>query len=716
MRTLFIGFALLIALASSHAQPVWESENGPYGGTFIDIIAHGDSIVAAPYYRPFLLIGDTNGENWRQVDMPSPAAEPFSILSPGEGRLLVGSFGRIYRSDDNGATWNERYLPDMQGEIVDELTGEGDTLFACGNGFLYRSLDRGISWQLQEGAPEVFTVKVFKDQVVVGGPAGIHLSSDYGVNWEHAPFEADSVTALFTASKHLFAALRSPLLDDSLEQKRLYRSTDGRQWQGTGAWKSSVSPRTPVATIAEYKDTLYAGLRSTKEPQPLWRSTDDGASWNAFSSQAYNEIFPRDVWGLFSTSTSLLISCGGIGIWRIQPATSYSSYVSGGYYAVGIAKLGFDDKRMYAYSMKENFIVTRKFGSDQWKRMPYWTPGERPGDMYIDTASSSYDSTVVFLGLKGGVDLTHDQGSNWYGDRIWNFTGPVQALIRVGSKILGGVGNHGAMYSTDDGHSWDLHEGDGPTQWFGFASSGTDVWAATTDGLLRSTNIGESWNAFGPSGSCYAVAVWDENTVITASEGGVHALDTRSAVSTPLWTVSAGYALHALPDGGGICAATQDSGIVFFQYPGAAPVVLREGLPAVGFAPPTVCRIALDSHDGRLYFGNCGLPGLWSLDLSAIPVSVREIPPVPAGMVLSPAYPNPAGGASSVTLDLGSEEYVEITLVDRLGRTMRIVHQGSMRRGRHTVSVDVGDLPAGLYFCVARAGARVSTVPLSVLH
>jgi hypothetical protein len=145
-------------------------------------------------------------------------------------------------------------------------------------------------------------------------------------------------------------------------------------------------------------------------------------------------------------------------------------------------------------------------------------------------------------------------------------------------------------------------------------------------------------------------------------------------------------------------------------------LVLREGLPEVGFAPPTVCRIALDSHDGRLFFGNCGLPGLWSLDLSAIPVSVKEAPAVPDEMSLSAAYPNPTHNTSTVDLKLAGKDYVEITLVDRLGRQLRKLHHGMMGPGQYTVSIDIQGLSPGLYFCVARAGGRVSTVPVSVLH
>jgi|GEM_PF-1271656 len=687
---------LVFTFPSVAQQGFWQNEYGPYGGTFISIIAHGDSLVAAPYYRPFLLIGAKDGEQWREIAMPSPAAEAFSLLSPGGGRLLAGSFGRIYRTDDNGAHWQESYITHLQGAIVSGLSGSGDTLYACGGGIILRSVTRGTNWSTLANAPAAESVLALSDHLFAGGPAGVARSTDGGTTWANDPTVPDSVTALFSSDGMLFAAVHRSESDSAAPA--LFRSSDaGDTWTATDL----ASAR--VVTIAAHGGILYAGDDNPAAGAHFHQSSDSGRSW----SMRHESLppFPRTINVLASAADGLLAGLGGTGIWKLEDNAESWRSVSDGHFPVGVAKLAFDDVRIYAYSMKENFIAVRGHGMQRWERLPYSTydgtrPGERPGDMLLHEGT-------LYLGRTGAVMRSTSMGADWITAPLPAPGQRVQALHAAGDRIIVGIAERGAMYSDDGGDTWRETLESGPAWWFDFAGDGKDVYAATSEGVLQSTDRGETWSTL-ENGSAYAVALPDATTLLTASEDGVR----RYRVDTREWRTlrsGAAYVLHVLPSGKGFFAATGDSGAVYFaDAESALPLPVNDGLPQVGFAPPTVCRIALASHNGRLYFGNCGLPGLWSLDLATV-VSAERPFTLPEYPCITDVSPHPLHRHGTVRIRLPQAARMRLSLVDMLGQTVHVLGEGSMAGGAYRLPLRRSRLPGGLYFLVLQAGGAVDT-------
>ncbi|WBO85125.1 T9SS type A sorting domain-containing protein [Hymenobacter yonginensis] len=70
----------------------------------------------------------------------------------------------------------------------------------------------------------------------------------------------------------------------------------------------------------------------------------------------------------------------------------------------------------------------------------------------------------------------------------------------------------------------------------------------------------------------------------------------------------------------------------------------------------------------------------------------------PAGTAAS-LYPNPAVAASQLTYEMQKPGPVTVELLDGRGNTLRTVAQESRQdKGPHTLSIDLSDLPAGIYF------------------
>jgi hypothetical protein len=67
-------------------------------------------------------------------------------------------------------------------------------------------------------------------------------------------------------------------------------------------------------------------------------------------------------------------------------------------------------------------------------------------------------------------------------------------------------------------------------------------------------------------------------------------------------------------------------------------------------------------------------------------------------------------------LNLTQSASCRVTLFDRTGRTVRTIAQGPLSAGTHNLSVDVANLPAGVYFLSLNAGTASARVPVSVVH
>lgn len=77
-------------------------------------------------------------------------------------------------------------------------------------------------------------------------------------------------------------------------------------------------------------------------------------------------------------------------------------------------------------------------------------------------------------------------------------------------------------------------------------------------------------------------------------------------------------------------------------------------------------------------------------------------------------YPNPFVSSAHIDFTLGEAAPVTITLFDGLGRTVRVVEEGTRGPGAHTVRVEADGLPAGVYFVEVRTPTARTTRPFTL--
>lgn len=696
MRPVFL-FILSLIAAGLPAQTLWEYEGGPCGGRFIAVIDHNGGLAAAPYYRSFVLFGNAAGTSWRQADLPDAADQPFSLCSMGT-RLLAGGFGRVYRSDDNGATWAVTEIPALQSAQIVRLACSGDTVYACTSGHLARSADRGASWLLLRTG-DIRDVAARGDgRVALAEAGGVAESGDGGASWFVRPSSPADARRLFSFEGAVFAAREVSAQRPGAAV--LFRLGTGDE----ASWDTTTLVEPFVTSMTAHDGALYAGSGAAPGPQ-LLRSSDGGASWEAINETRLPFHRRSSVSVLHGAAGGLLAGIANIGIWRLEDNAESWRFVTDGFFPVGVARVGFSGEHLVAYSMKEDFVAMRGARGETWEQLPY-AEDARPGDMLVHQAA-------IVLGTSRGTRSTIDLGASWDSASIGDGTRRVLALGASGGRILAGCAGGVHAWSSDPGRQWHAGISQDISTWYSFAESVPGrVFAATApDGLHASSDTGATWvrrDIPSVPGAVFDVAV-SEGTVYTASTRGIVALDDASGAALVVYAGPA-YRLCATPRG--LAAATQNDGIIFFPGYGSQWGTINQGLPDAHFASPDVCRIALAYEAGRLYFGNCGLPGLWSMDLStAVSVGVAA---AARTVGIDAVYPQPLRGDGWVSLHVPDGAAVRLTLRDLFGRELRLLFDGVMTQPERLLPLRTEGLAAGVYLIELHAGRGRAAAMLHV--
>ncbi len=124
------------------------------------------------------------GMNWHKIfNLPQNI---YTITKTPSGRLIAGSYGKVFFSDDEGLQWNE-YSFNLNFQIS-EITMDnfGDVYLATEGYGVYKSTNNGVTWSSVRGAgPEYSCIYIDNNNHIYLGTRGywIYRSTDKGINW-----------------------------------------------------------------------------------------------------------------------------------------------------------------------------------------------------------------------------------------------------------------------------------------------------------------------------------------------------------------------------------------------------------------------------------------------------------------------------------------------------------------------------------------------------
>jgi photosystem II stability/assembly factor-like uncharacterized protein len=220
------------------------------------------------------------GQSWQKITVPSPEdgrIAAVSTSSAATGVMYVAGPGLgVVRTDDGGKTWAERIegLPSRDVIAVAAHTTEPDTAYAVvREQGIYRSQDAGKSWQMMDRGPQGLVQLIHSDMagsmktgwLFAATSKGIRRIMDCFCLWQDAGelgSEAHSVTY----------DPRQPDQIYTTTEKGLFRSTDGGE-----SWVKMTSPSSKVVALAFARSGI---LYAMNEEGALFRSADQGSTWN----------------------------------------------------------------------------------------------------------------------------------------------------------------------------------------------------------------------------------------------------------------------------------------------------------------------------------------------------------------------------------------------------------------------------------------------------
>jgi photosystem II stability/assembly factor-like uncharacterized protein len=403
-------------------------------------------------------------------------------------------------------------------------------------------------WEKTVG-PTGLTVNVIykTNNIVYAGTdtQGVYKSTDNGLNWIAANngIERTSIKDMIASGGNLLAAVVSRggcLLN-------IYKSTDGgATWSGTTGLSEFV-----VISFALKGSSVYATFfNGDPKHSGISRSNDNGNTWHEIAAPVHNG-------GKMIVSDNAIIVAADNLIWRsLDDGVSWNAVEQ--FALSGINSFARVGTKLFATGTTVLWTSLDNGGS--WTMTPF-PPG---------AVSLSSNGGTIYLGSSSKVFKSTDQGTNWTDVSTGLGQGSILALLYDGSTLFAGaIADSAGIYrSTNGGTSWAPAAAGLPVgkDIRAMISFGGYVFASTNgDGIYRSSDHGDTWaktdinNSLLTNMTVYNFCIKDNalfagagNGIYRSTDGGatflrvVNGFPANTSVTASSLTVSSGNIVAAV--------------------------------------------------------------------------------------------------------------------------------------------------------------------------
>ena len=404
-------------------------------------------LVFSALISTLLFTGLAQGE-WQL--MPGPTGVQVNVLYKAGTTLYAGTDSKgVYRSDDGGANWRAANSSIEETSVYDLIFAQGGLLAAvansCGDIDVFRSTDSGTTWTAT-GFNRLVSSFALKDNAIYAVASdfnsSIFRSTNGGLSWQQVPSPIQEGNEIFVSGNAILVA----------EYNFIWRSTDNG-----GSW--DVAEQFALSGVKSFSESggriLGAGVGV------LYRSTDNGAHWQ-FSPFAGGAL------SLSSVGNTVYLGGGN----KVSKSTD--------------SGLSWTD-------------VSNNLGKGSIEAL-------------------LYDGTNVYAGTPNdtaGVYITSNGGASWSPSYIGLPTAQtIRALAAMGNYIYAGMQGDGIYRSGDNGTSWFKTGLNNPALSqlvLSFCVKGSTLFAGASDGLFRSTDDGVTFetvvNGFPTGGKIFIPSI-----------------------------------------------------------------------------------------------------------------------------------------------------------------------------------------------------------------
>ncbi len=464
---------------------------------------------------------ETAAERWRPT---GPLGGTVNAVHRVGGMFLAGTHGGgIYRASalDSPWTYVEDYTPAStlsESLIVYGFASNASSIFATTSRGVFRSTDSGVSWKLLENLSRIgaaFQIAC-NDGVIVAAlnDSGVFRSLNNGLDWVAANngLTVSTFTTLGNAGSTFFAAGNGG---------RVYRSTDNAQnWMLVGAGLPSDMKINDFEIVTSPEALVYIGAA-----EGIFRSSDNGATFNDFSrglrSRITNEISYTGA-DLFAATADGVFYSTDRGLSWLERNTGIGNR---NVLSVTVAPSG---KHM-AGTEGGGVFISESAGAS-WRSHNVNLFAHIIEQLYVLASGT----TLAGMNFSGGIWRTNDFG------RTWETTtgGPRAAncFLQIGAKVLAGTPDSELYISSDSGANWAVRSR-ALTDTRALIASGTNIFAATSDGVFRSTDEGGIWtrtSAGLPTGGVSALFAVSDGRIYADTFSGVYVSSNQGGSWTAL--------------------------------------------------------------------------------------------------------------------------------------------------------------------------------------
>jgi photosystem II stability/assembly factor-like uncharacterized protein len=513
-----IAFVLCLVLFSGGARGAQWLPFGPYGGD-------ARSIAADPHDRSHLFLGTANGwiyeshnggGEWKRLarlDNRDDLVLDSIIVDPANpSRIIVGAWvlgspdGGLYISDDGGLTWK---LPsDLTGQSIRALVAapsDPKTLVAGTLKGVYRSNDGGAHWQLisPAGSMELHEVESIaidpKDTNIIYAGTW-HLpwkTTDGGAHWNNMKQGIIDDSDVFS----IIVDPQSPNVVYASACSGIYRSENA----GDLFSKIQGIPSTARRTRVLMQDPQHQNIVFAGTTEGLYRTADSGKTWARMSGPELivNDVFvdPHD-----SNRVMLATDRGGV------------LASNDGGFSFSPSNTGFSARQITSFVVDRYAPSTLYVGVVNDKAWGGVFQSDNGGLTWMQRSSGLEGHDVYSLMQAADHSLLAGTRHGFYrlNNGIWSVSSQVTELPPPPPAPKPIKGKKTPVRAPAKTPKPKVTRFDGTV--YSFARVRDIIYAATTDGLLKSTDSGQGWTPVEnlPRQEWRFVAAHDQTILVTS--------------------------------------------------------------------------------------------------------------------------------------------------------------------------------------------------------
>jgi len=695
MQTLKISLLVFIIPITLFAQWHWQNPT-PFGNGLSDIQFLTTSVGYACGSGGNLIKTTNGGETWFEIESDTDdLIIDIFFMSEDIGWFLSYSDREVHKTTDGGSSWeiignlSPRYAYSLW--FINEMKG-----FAVGYQYLLSTTDGGVTWNEVNNVYSTSSIYFYTSNVgFVGGLNSIYSTSNGGNTWINLPLPTFQFTpsAIFAHDQYNIYVVGTGDFQGEPYYAFLKSTNSGYTWSGANFnyWLTDVH-------FASLSDGWVCSDK-------IYKTTNGGNNWTATEFEgSYFQFIENQTWAISGRNT--IIHSNDFWLTAEQQIKSVFS----GYLWNGTAK---DTNEVFACG-SDRTIIGSFDGGITWNK--YF---ESPGSGYLNSITFNGDD-ILSVGSGGVILKSSDNGSSWeenYIEASW--LSDINFINNIVGFTVGSISGLACIYKTyDGGSSWELQQTfpeystiDG----IEFSREDLGWMIANENGLLKSTDIGRTWNVVVDSIHMFKdLAVWDNtawftyfNRILRTTDAGEtwESFNVFDYGQTIYW----GFEIDFVsPDIG--YAGIYD-GRVFKTTDGGESWIEEE-------FPSSMSVEAIDFVDVKRgwTFGDCGT--ILKRDPNYVYVG-NEIQDPPQEFILFQNYPNPFNPVTKIKYEIPGQArndnaLVTLKVYDILGREIATLVNEEKPVGTYEVIFDshsgeVRNIPSGIYFYQLKVGLFVET-------